>query len=226
MVPKTAIPILSLLAAFLLVGENYSGPLYEIVDPAKEIIGAKVNGPTSPDGKVTLHCDLPGRLHLKNKGGSDGAGLCVFTSINHAAYWQNVAALSDFRDWMTRYPGGSWPEKTAKKVAEICKEKGLPEPAFFQVEDKSALDVLKVACKSGRMPGVTYSYSPTGRYNGQKIAHMVSLVHADDDWFCILDNNYPGYEAFEWMTPQEFSRVWTGWAFILLDPGPPPIPKN
>jgi hypothetical protein len=77
---------------------------------------------------------------------------------------------------------------------------------------------------------VTYSSSPTGRYGGSRIAHMVSLVHADDRWFAVLDNNYPGANLIEWMTPQEFQRTWTGmgggWAVILLAPPPPPPPVN
>ena len=63
------------------------------------------NGLT-PDGKYAADCDLPNDLHLKNLGGSDGAGLCVFTSISHAARWQHVDVLKDFRDYMTRFPGG------------------------------------------------------------------------------------------------------------------------
>lgn len=56
----------------------------------------------------------------------------------------------------------------------------------------SDLERLKLACRTGRMPGVTYAFSPTGRYGGARIAHMVNLVHADDQWFAVLDNNYPG----------------------------------
>jgi hypothetical protein len=57
---------------------------------------------------------------------------------------------------------------------------------------------------------------------------MVSLLHASEKWFCILDNNYP--QSFEWMSPDEFRRTYTGgrsgWSVILLSPGPPPVPKN
>jgi hypothetical protein len=80
------------------------------------------------------------------------------------------------------------------------------------------------------MPAVTYSFSPSGRYGGQRIAHMVSLVHADERWFCVLDNNYIGADAYEWLSPQEFARTYAhggqGWSVILLDPGPPPLPRN
>jgi hypothetical protein len=115
-------------------------------------------------------------------------------------------------------------------VAQIAAKKGAPVPDYLQSEGMD-LELLKAACQAGRMPGVTYSFSPSGRYNGQRIAHMVNLVYADDKWFVVLDNNYPCTEAkpnmYEWLTPAEFKRVYApGWCVILLDSAPPPPPHN
>lgn len=189
---------------------------------------AKVGGNVGPDGTEIL-CDLPGSQHLQNKGGSDGAGLCVFTSVDHAARWQNVPALVGFRDYMTRYPGGGWPEKLAKYITKICKERGVPEPKYVQIENSRDLEILRLASKTGRFISITYERSPTGRYSGQRIAHMVNVSHADPKWIVVLDNNYPGPERYEWMSPDEFLRVCNPggfWAVILLDPAPPPPPRN
>jgi hypothetical protein len=187
--------------------------------------GGQIAGRTGPDGSE-LQIDLPGSQQMKNVGGSDGAGLCVFTSIAHAARWQQVEVLEGLQQWMRSHPGGGWPQKVDQVIGQICQEKGVPKPAYLQSEGVD-LDLLRAACKAGRMPGVTYSFSPTGRYNGQHIAHMVSLVHADDKWFVILDNNYPGESNYEWLTPAEFARTYApGWCVILLDPGPPPPPHN
>jgi hypothetical protein len=189
-------------------------------------VGASIGGPQNADG-TQLQCDLPGDQHLKNCGGSDGAGLCVFTSISHSARWQNVDVLKDFRDWMRRHPGGGYPKKVDQMIAEICREKGVPKPNYVQAEG-SDLEILKAACKSGRMPGVTYSFSPTGRYGGARISHMVSLPHADDHWFVVLDNNFP--QTYEWMSPAEFRKTYTGggggWCVVLLAPSPPPPPHR
>lgn len=188
--------------------------------------GAVVLGPAHSDG-TEVHCDLPPEMHVKNRGGSDGAGLCVFASLKHAAQWQDVDALRDVFEWMFTRPGGGWPEKVDKVIDQICKEKGVPKPAYLQVQSRD-LEILKAACQSGRMPCVTYCMSPTGRYGGQKIAHMVNLFHADDRHFVVMDNNFP--RTYEWMTPAEFDRVYgcngPGWAVILLDAGPPPPPFN
>jgi hypothetical protein len=187
---------------------------------------ASVGGPTSPDG-VEVQNDLPREFHIQNRGGSDGAGLCVFASLQHAAKWQDVEPLANVFAWMTTKPGGGWPEKVDRVVDDICRAKKLPKPAYLQIEGVD-FELIRRACQTGRMPAVTYAFSPSGRYGGARIAHMVNLVHADNRWCAVLDNNFPG--TIEWMSPAEFQRTWTGggqgWAIILLADGPPPPPRN
>lgn len=188
-------------------------------------VGARVNGPRL-DG-TEIQCDLPPDFHTRNTGGSDGLGLCVFCSMHHTGVWQNDPVFTGLFDWMKSKPGGGYPEKVDRMVADYCRDKGLSPPRYVQVEGGD-LEVLKLACANGYMPGVTYSRSPTGRYGGRRISHMVSLVHADDTYFVILDNNYP--RTYEWMSPDEFRKTYTGgrsgWAVILLSPGPPAPPRN
>ena len=191
-------------------------------------VGAKVGGPVNEDG-TEIACHLPARLHQKNRGGSDGAGLCVFASMRHSGLWQNEPVFTNLFQYMWTKPGGSYPSKTDAMIDRYCKERGATKPPYLQVEGTD-LEILKAASKSGRMPGVTYSFSPTRRYGGGRISHMVSLVHADDRHFVVLDNNYIGDAAYEWMTPEEFRRTYTGgrsgWSVILLTPPFPPSPWN
>jgi len=193
------------------------------------LIGATLGGTTAPDG-TEIQIDLPKSQHLQNMGGSDGKGLCVFTSISHSARWSRVELLENFRDYMTKYPGGGYPDKVTQYIKKIAQEKGQPVPNYVQIQGKQeTLDTLKLALKNNLCPSVTYGFSPTGRYRGQRIAHMVTLLHLDDKNACILDNNYPG--TYEWLTVDEFYRTFTamggsGWAVILLDAGPPPLPWN
>lgn len=185
-------------------------------------VGATVGG--RDEG---IACDLPGDRHRKNIS-SRGQGCCTHTSVGMSADWQNVPQLWGFADWVKAkgLPGGGYPGNMKERIAAISRERGMPEPAYLQVEGND-LEILRLACKTGRMPAVTYSYSPTGRYNGQKIAHMVNLVKADDAGFWVLDNNYPGDQNYEKLSPAEFSRVYApGWAVILLNPPPPPPPHN
>lgn len=196
--------------------------------PSPRSPSAWIGGPRHPDG-TEIDCDLPGALHQKNTGGSDGAGLCVFASMRHSGRWQGDPVFEGLFDWMKARPGGGYPEKVSRMVEEFAREKGYPVPDYLQVESTD-LEILREACRAGRLPGVTYCSSPTGRYSGQRIAHMVSLVAAGDRHFTVLDNNYPGPEQYEWMSPDEFARAYTGgksgWSVILLSPGPPPPPRS
>lgn len=187
-------------------------------------IGATVGGDVAPDGNPS-QAFLPADQRLHNTGGLNGAGLCVFTSIEHAARCQNVFQLMGFQQWMTHKPGGGWPEKVDKMVAEYCKFRNMPIPVYLQVTNGD-LGLLERACRSGRMPGVTYSFSPSGRYGGRRIAHMVNLVSAGSYWG-ILDNNYE--KSIEWLSKEEFTKTFggkDGWAVILLSPATPINPHN
>jgi hypothetical protein len=187
-------------------------------------VEASVGGYVTPDGERAA-CPLPDDYQRENVGGSDGAGLCVFTSIQHAAEWQDVPALKDFQQWMRSKPGGGYPSKVDATIRQKCREMGQPVPRYLQVEGND-LDILRLATRTGRMLSVTYSRSPTGRYGGGRIAHMVNCVHAGPRWFGILDNNY--IKSVEWLDEGkgEFSKTYTGmgggWSVILLDNGPPP----
>lgn len=196
--------------------------------------------PVANDG-TPVQLDLPKALHMRNTGGSDGprgpgsgSGLCVFTSINHAAYWQNVFQLQEFQKWMTKYPGGGHPQKVDAMIGKLCKEQGLPMPDYLNMQTND-LNILRSAVRSGRMPSITYNFSPVGRYGKSRIYHMVSLVAAGagkgpdgKGWWAVLDNNYPG--TFEWMSEAQFMRVYayggTGWTVCLLRPSCPPVPFN
>lgn len=182
-------------------------------------VGDVVNGPTHEGREIAV--DLPINEHLRNKGGSDGAGLCVFTSIDHAARWQNEVSLIGFRDYMTKFPGGGYPEKVDKFIPKKSDGKNVDYVQFTDGDPAS----LVLALRTGRMPCITYGYSP--RYGGN-IAHMVNLVYLDDKWAAILDNNFPG--TYEWVEYKEFIRRWRmgggGWNLVLLNPSAPPVPKN
>jgi hypothetical protein len=185
--------------------------------------------PVAPDGtRATI--DLPASQHIKNVGGSDGAGLCVFTSIQHAAYWQNVRTLDGFREWMRKRPGGGWPEKVDQTFAQFCREKGQSVPPYIQHTGGDP-GFLELALQTDRCPCVTYSGLDDfyrDRFGRPAvIAHMVNLAYLDGSRAAIIDNNRPG--VWVWMTRKEFLDRWLGnsggWAVVLLAPPPPPHPE-
>jgi hypothetical protein len=195
-------------------------------------------GPVGPAG-VRAICDLPAPEHLMNRGGNDrtrdnprgepgkGYGLCVFTSVEVASRWQWVRELAGFQEWMTRHPGGGYPEKLDRMIAAYCREHSVPTPTYVQHTggDESFLDL---AVKTDRLPCVTYA-GMDGFYKdawGRDtwIDHMVNLAHLDADTAAIIDNNRPG--AWVWMSRKDFLVRWrargSGWAVVLLHSPPPP----
>ena len=191
-----------------------------------------------PSGAIG-QIDLPRSQHMKNTGGigpggpGTGAGLCVFTSIQHAARWHNIPVfMAEFQKWMMNMPGGGHPSKVDQMIKTFCREKGIHQPPPYMQDTSGDLNLLASVVQHGYMPGITYCFSPTGRYSGQYIAHMVNCVAAragpQKNLWAILDNNYPG--TIEWMDEKTFARTFIerggGWFFIWLAPPPPPPPLN
>lgn len=188
-----------------------------------------VSGPMAPDGRTPVQCDLPADQCKRNIA-SKGQGCCVFRSLEYAGRWQHVPALYDFPEWMISkgIEGGGHPRKAADLIARVATERGLPVPQFVNFEGGDPA-ILKAALASGRLACVTYN-GRDPHYSGS-VAHMVSLVHFDDNFCCIRDNNFVKEGELVWMTPAEFLQRWKaiggGWAMVITDSsGPPPVPRN
>lgn len=181
-----------------------------------------VGGPDVAGKEIAA--DLPVALRLKNIGGRDGAGLCVFTSLTHAARFQNELGLWNFQAQMSKEQGGGWPEKVDAMIAKYS-----PGTQYLQYQGKDPA-IIKAALASGRMVSVTWNGYKDPHYHGQRIAHMVNCVAYRDDYVVLLDNNFIGDDQLLYMTPSDFQTGWTGgssgWAVVLLAPGPAPVPHN
>lgn len=190
--------------------------------------------PVSPSGTPAV-VDIPSGRHIRNAGGSDGLGLCVFTSFQLSADWQNVRTIDGFRKWMESQPGGGYPEKLDKMLEQYASMRNIKLPDYVQHTGGDA-EFLDMAMKTGRCVCVTYA-GVDGFYN-EPVAHMVNLAHLDKDFAAIIDNNRPG--LWVWMTRNQFLARWKGkydngsammqgrfaigggWAVVLLNPPPPP----
>lgn len=169
---------------------------------------------------VAIQVDLPHDQHVHNFAvGFPPAGLCVYASLDMAARWHNVPGLVDVIHKIPR--GGAGPRDIDNTMRQYAP--GVP---YIQYEGVSP-QILDRALATDRPALVTYGYSP--RYGARTIYHMVLLVYLDQQYACVLDNNFPG--TYEWMPRAEFIRRWTwaggqGWAVVLLVPPPPPVPSN
>lgn len=194
--------------------------------PIEPRYGLSVVAGSEYDGEYLTN-DLPLNEHIKNIGSHvDGAGMCVSSSMTMAAVWQGMDEFRGFRDWCANYPGGGYPDKMDKQIAQYCKEKGIRPPQYIQYEGRNPEEILKACDATGRIACITYGKSP--RYGGT-IAHMTCCVKFSGKYAVCLDNNFP--KTYEWMSLQEMvSRInhpnGTGWVFVWLTPSPPPVPKN
>lgn len=185
-------------------------------------------GPEVPNGPehegVQAVVDLPGDMRVHNTGGTDGAGLCVFATLDMIARYMNIEDLIGIMEKMHReQPGGGYPEKVQKMIDHYAPNAGV-EIVQYQGTDPAILDM---AMLTGRPCGVTYGYGEF--YRNQTIYHMVMLVHLDAKWAAIVDNNNEKYVT--WMSREDFLKRWvhpqgTGWAYVLVNPPPPPVPTR
>ena len=178
-----------------------------------------------------LAADLPGREHIKNIGSRlDGAGMCVFSSVEMAARWQGLESFRGWRDWCAQnYRGGGYPSKVDALVKVWCQKKGIAIPPYVQYEGRDPKPILELCDRTGRMACITYGYSP--RYGGGTIYHMTCCPKFGGRWAVCLDNNFPGEDRYEWMMLDEMVRRvkhpgGSAWVFAWLAPAPPPCPRN
>ena len=202
----------SLLLALVITAPTYAQHGREIITPVPAWNAIRANAPI-------------GQEHFaKNEGGSDGAGLCVYTSNMINGSYQKVGDLDKLKQsaywaFFKSRPGGSYPQKWARDIAELEKKTGVKYDYFSYVGPDAS--VLERVSKAGVPMGATMN---TGaQYQWQRIAHMISLIHFDKDWACVLDNNFK--DAYSWMTAKEFmsrqdgGKVWATW---WLKPAPQP----
>lgn len=172
------------------------------------------------DGKA-VDCDVPMPLRIRNTVGTDGAGLCVWASLQMTANYLNIEELSGLFEYMQTQRGGGWPERVDQMMKRFA-----PDRKYKQYQG-SGLDFIEEGIRSGRPVCVTYGYGEL--YGMKTIAHWVICVELDAENAAILDNNDPGH--IWWMPREEFRKRFTwpggsGWALYFLTPPPPPPPHN
>lgn len=191
-----------------------------------------VNGLSYQGESVT--CDLPNDQQFKNIGSKkDGAGMCVFSSIEMAARYQGLDAMRGWRDWCAaNYKGGGYPQKVDQLLLAWWKKQAIEPIPYLQFEGVDPEAIMATIDKTNRMSSITYGFSP--RY-GQRIAHMVNGILYGQKYGVVLDNNFIGDNQYEWMEKGELVRrmrlqtngqAGSAWVFVWLTPGSPPAPKG
>lgn len=161
-------------------------------------------GPVSPDG-TRAAIDIPASEHIRNRGGSDGSGLCVYSSVTLAARWQNVQSMYGFRTFAEGRPGGSHPTKLASDITAYCKRNNIDQPPYVQ-HTGGDVAFLDLCIKTRRAACITYA--GLDGYYTTPVSHMVVLGGLDATHGCILDNNRPG--SWVWGSRSQIANRWKG----------------
>lgn len=144
--------------------------------------------PAHKEERPTVNVPYDMRQHNYTSGGS-----CVHASLITLLRWQNRS--EDAAMWRRTYKGGEWATSIARKMDG----RGIR----YAYTTEGDVEFLEWACDTRRGCGVTV--------NGG--AHMVTLVHLDEEWAALLDNN--DISTFNWVPRDEFLDEWHssyGWA--------------
>ena len=144
--------------------------------------------------------NLPEILRQKNWGG----GSCVHASLCSLLRWQNKPELAEW--WRRQYAGG----ESSYGLMQKLDRAGVTYAATTEGD----IAFLDWACETRR--GAIIFYYPN---------HCVTLVHLDDEWAAILDNNRTG--KYIWIPRDKFIQEWRGYGGVagtLLYAPAPPLP--
>jgi hypothetical protein len=151
--------------------------------------------------------NLPVALRQANWRGDEGEGSCVHASMISLFRWQGRYATADY--WRRTYGNGEWATSFAQKL----ERDGI---RYAYTVGQNDVDFLEWACRTRRGAGVTVL---GGR-------HMVCLVHLDEKWAGILDNN--SVERIQWVPRKTFLAEWrhsNSWGVTPIYSPAPPLPS-
>jgi hypothetical protein len=146
-------------------------------------------------------------MRQENWLGTQREGSCVWASTISLLRWQGRTKTAE---WVRKNLGnGSWPENFAQQADKA----GIR----YAMTTSGDVKFLEWACKTRRGAGVTVMGG----------AHMVDLVHLDDKYACLLDNNSPN--KFIWVDRNSFLAEWRasyGWALTPVYAPAAPMVKR
>lgn len=150
--------------------------------------------------------NVPPALRQSNWLGSEGSGSCVHATTITLLRWQGRYRMADY--WRKTYGNGEWPGDLAAKFDR----EGV---RYAYTSNENDVKFLEWAVSTRRGCGVTCMGG----------AHMIALVHLDDKWAGLLDDN--DTSKFIWVPRETFLAEWrnsNSWAFAVIYSPPAPLP--
>jgi hypothetical protein len=158
--------------------------------------------------------NLPAELREENWLGSNGEGSCVHATMVMLLRWQQQEGVASH--WRETYGDGEYADSTWNPESNLAIKLDSENVRYAYCIDGDER-FLEWALATRRGCGVTVLGG----------AHMVALVHLDDEWAGILDNNRP--DQIIWMRRAKFLAEWkhsNGWAVTPVYTPAPPMPEK
>jgi hypothetical protein len=149
--------------------------------------------------------NLPVFLRQSNWVGNRGQGSCAHATMVSLFRWQNRPCTAE--EWRQNHGNGEWAESLAQKFDH--------EGIRYAYVTNGDVRFLDWACSTRRGCGVSVM--------GGK--HMIALVHFDEKWAGLLDNN--DVSTITWVPRDTFVAEWqnsNGWAVTPVYNPAPPLP--
>lgn len=173
-------------------------------------VGGQDKGIAPAPRKEYPTVNLPLSLRQQNWLGNKGEGSCVHATMINLFRWQGRYWMA--AHWRQTYGNGESADATWDPRSNLA-DKLTREGVRFAYTTDGDEAFLRWACGTRRGCGVTVL---GGR-------HMVALVHYDDEWAGILDNN--DISQIIWVPRETFLAEWknsNGWAVTpVYTPAPP-----
>ena len=150
--------------------------------------------------------NVPLALRQHNWFGSNGEGSCAHATMISLLRWQGRSKTADY--WRQNYGSGEWPEDLAAKFDGAG--------VRYAYVTNGDVRFLEWACRTRRGCGITVLGG----------AHMVALVHLDEKWAALLDNN--DVATFRWVPRASLIAEWKashGWAVTPIYSPAAPLPR-
>jgi hypothetical protein len=150
--------------------------------------------------------NIPFALRESNWIGNQGNGSCVHATMVSLFRWQARFKTADY--WRRTYGDGEFPEDLAAKFDH--------EGIRYAYVTNGDVCFLEWSIRTRRGCGITVMVG----------AHFVALVHLDDNWAAILDNN--NVSKFKWIPRATLIAEWKashGWAVTPIYTPAAPLPQ-
>lgn len=180
--------------------DKFKIPLPITPDKSKRKPGDLPSGDL-PKAGPAASADFPKDMVVKNRGGSDGAGIPVSACLETVARKLGIKELDGFTNFSAERPGGQWPEKVTGQIDAYTK--GAIHVTWAEASGGTWKPYVAAEVENGNLPVLLLSAKLQG-YGGNEVAHSIIVINCrlvppvGDYVLTYVDCNFPGKQFTTW----------------------------